>query len=96
MRINTFGEFYFFITSNNLQELHPEITLFCSCVNQYNTLCQCKRNEKINKGNECNLKYISIVMNILPALKGALFSKSPEFSIEFYHTQSFLINVITR
>jgi len=96
MRINTFGEFYMFLSSNGLRDANHDIGVFCSCINQYNLLCTCKKNEKSRKGSECNSQYIHIVNNILPTMKSQLFKNTQDMSIEFYHNQSFMINVITR
>jgi hypothetical protein len=59
-------------------------------------MCQCKKNEKTRKSNECNSKYIEIVNNVLPTIKPQLFANTQDSCIEFYHNHSFLINVINK
>jgi hypothetical protein len=96
MRINSFGEFNFYVRTKHLERLHPSIANFCQCVSRYQLLCNCQRNEKQKKGVECNAQYIEIVNSILPAVKSQLFSDIQEHSIEFYNNGTHLINVLTR
>lgn len=95
MKINTFGEFYNFITKSELQSI-PEIGNFIACASQYNYICTCKKNDKANKHNSCNQQYINIVNSILPIKTSTLFVNVPDDVIEFSYNGTFFIKSISK
>lgn len=96
MRINSFGEFNTFIISKGLHNSSPAIADFCACVSQYRLICNCKKNEKSHKLNNCNAQYVNIVNSILPSLKDKLFDGINDLEIEFYYNQSFKIGSLSK
>lgn len=96
MKINTFGEFYSFITNNTLDNLHPQLADFGYCVSQYNSLCACKKNAKLQRGDECTRQYINIINTVIPSLKEEVLSKTVDGVIEFYYNNNFFIGALSR
>lgn len=96
MKINTFGEFYTFLQKNNFVNLDTAIADFCACVSQYNVLCACKKQSKINKGEICNDQYINIVNNVLPRYKDQLLDQLNMATITFAYNNNFIIGSISR
>jgi hypothetical protein len=96
MRISTFGQFFSFIISKDFKTSNIRFVEFISHVQKYNETCNCKEHTKKALHTKCNQEYISIVKEILPLYKGAIFSTIPDSSIEFYHSHDFLINTMHR
>lgn len=96
MRISTFGQFFSFLLSKDFKSSNIRFVQFISLVQKYNETCNCKANTKLALHIKCNQEYISIVKDILPIYKSAMFASIPDSTIEFYHSNDFLINVFTR
>jgi hypothetical protein len=96
MRINSFGEFNSFVIARGLQNTSVPISNFTLLVKQYTSVCNCKKNTKAIKAEECNKSYINIVNSVLPTIKAKLFNNTTETTIEFYYNQSMLIGTISK
>jgi hypothetical protein len=95
MKISTFGEFKFFLENNKLENYNSEIADFIGCVSIYRTICSCKKNLKLNRHEECNRIYISIISHISNELKNIFLSCAGDSRIEFYYNTNFPIATLS-
>lgn len=59
-----------------------------NCVLTLNKICNCQKQRKIIKSNECNNIYINLVKTTMTNMVGYLQSKTSDSEIIFYHNGS--------
>jgi hypothetical protein len=83
MKINNCIEFFHFVRSNGLVNMHPEVNAFSRCVEEYGRMCPCDpqaaREAKIN---QCKAIYLNF-MHRAPQFRDLFLSKVSDVSVDF-------------
>ncbi len=90
MVISNYQQFYNLIQSDPLS-ISNELL---QCITSVSKICACKKQNRINKSNQCNQLYIDYITNYGDANKELWLSKTPDSEIIFNHTSHHLIKKI--
>jgi hypothetical protein len=84
MKINSISEFFNFTKNYGLINIHPEISAFSRCMEEFSRMCPCDPGTaKVSKINKCKAMYINFIYKA-PQFKEMFLSKVADKSIEFY------------
>lgn len=93
MNVSNPTDFYYLIKHTQLQD-NPQLKEFLNCMDNYNSICNCKANEKSNKYKICVELYKRHGVNVIPAFKDFIFNQIKDKDLILTHDGSPLITLL--
>ena len=84
MKINNISEFFHFIKNSGLSNMHPEVSSFIKCMEEYGRMCQCDPTAaRTSKINQCKNLYINFISHSSD-FKNQLLTKISDNTLDFW------------